>query len=307
MAGLPAAAISATVLAPERHKTRSARAEKRRHVVDELVHLGGNRNSSVSGLHFIIFTLSGLMNHVQSGQTPHQLWQRADHRLIDGARSLAPAEYQQCRRSRRIGLPGNFKKRRAHRNSGNDCIAEMLSRLFEMHGRCRDKTRDHSIRESGNQVRLKRQGRRVLQDGRQHRRPGSVAADSDHDIGLKLIQHAGCGKNRARKIESGANARRQADPVQRANFHQLKGKSCGGNQPVLEAARGPDEHHFGLIATLQFLGDGESGDYVAASASARENGSHASKLYPSRVHSACLVMLSRTPMQASVINSDEPP
>ena len=87
-----------------------------------------------------------------------------------------------------------------------------------------------------------------------------------------------------------------------------KRKSCRGNQPVFDAARRADKQHLGLVVALQLLGDGESGDHVSASASARQNGSHAmtingtgSHIRGRRAHSACLVTLSSTPTQASVM------
>src|SRR5437763_2355594 len=59
------------------------------HIVDELVDLSRNRCSGVSGLHLIIVTVTGLMDYVQSGQTPHQFWHCVNYRLVNGVGPLA--------------------------------------------------------------------------------------------------------------------------------------------------------------------------------------------------------------------------
>ena len=112
-------------------------------------------------------------------------------------------------------------------------------------------------------------------NGRQHRRAGGVSADPDHDVGRELAEHAARIPERARQVERGLEPRHQADVLERADAHQLQWISRGGHQPILNAARGSDEEHFGVVALLQLIGDGESGNDMSAGASARQNRAHA--------------------------------
>ena len=93
-----------------------------------------------------------------------------------------------------------------------------------MHGRGGNETRNHAIRESGNDIRLESDTWNVLHNGRQHRRAGGISADPDDHVWLKFVQHSCGGDNRARKIECGLQASSQADAIERAHFHKLAGE-----------------------------------------------------------------------------------
>ena len=155
-------------------------------------------------------------------------------------------------------------------------IAKVFCRLFKVHCRRRDPARDHTIGESGNHVGLEGHSRDVRIDRSQHGGAGGVSADADDDIRTE-IRRACCARCKMARGRSKKVLRRvvEADAIQRADFDQLERKSGRRNQAVLDAARGADEQNFGVVAGLEFLGDGEGRDDVSARASACENDAHA--------------------------------
>src|SRR5579871_4970773 len=78
----------------------------------------------------------------------------------------------------------------------------------------------------------------------------------------------------ARSLVANPKTCQQAHVFERAHPNQLERKSCGGNQPILDAARRPDEQALGVIRFLQLIRDGERGNYVSAGAAARQDCSH---------------------------------
>jgi hypothetical protein len=91
---------------------------------------------------------------------------------------------------------------------------------------------------------------------------------------MKFSQDAARIPNRARKIEQSLQPRLQTHFVQGAYLHQAQGKSCRWNQPVLDATRCADKQYLGAVPLLEFMGDGQRGDYVSARPAPRQNGPH---------------------------------
>src|SRR5579864_1008975 len=263
------------------------------------------------------------MNYVQSRNTLEQFRQSANHRLIDRARTLASTENQHRWRRLHVRFSRNLEKRRPHRNSRHHGIAEIFGCLLEVHCRCGNKSPDHAISEARHQVRFKGECRNAFADCGKHRGAGRISAHADHDLWLKFVEHPTGGKYRARQIKEGFQSCAQTHPIQRPDLHELQWKSGGGNQSPFQAPLGSNEEHFCAVAPLQFLGDGDGWDNVPARASARQNRSHEGNYigirscagdvaWPSETaaavhYSVCLVTFSSTPMQASVMNKDDPP
>ena len=126
MAGLPAAVISATVLAPERQRSKSARAKAAGMSSIKGDNLGRNHGSQVRRLRLCVILFAGLMNDVNVWHGFQQLWQGFQHRLVDGMRALAAAEDQKRRTS--ILRPRRYMEEfLPHRNPGHMAIAEVMA------------------------------------------------------------------------------------------------------------------------------------------------------------------------------------
>lgn len=108
--------------------------------------------------------------------------------------------------------------------NGNPCdrrIAKVLCCLFEVHRSRRNKMCHDAVGESGDNVGLERYPWYVLQNRRQHGRARGVPANTDYDLGLKLVDD-GCGsENGARQVEKRLQPGGQTDAIQRTNLHKL--------------------------------------------------------------------------------------
>jgi len=157
--GLPAAATSPTVLAPERHTSRSGARENCGHVVDERRDFRVQAGSLVSGLGVTIVAFAGLVDDVKAGNLFAQRGQGVDDRPVDGVRSLAAAEDQQ--RGRLVGGAArrDLEERGADRDAGDFIFAEVAARLVELDGGGGDQGRDQAIGEAGDYVGLEGDGR----------------------------------------------------------------------------------------------------------------------------------------------------
>ena len=188
------------------------------------------------------------MNDVDAGSLALQDGQAANHRLIDGMRALAASKYEHRRSATVLGC--NFKKCLAHRNAGNFGVAKIFCGFLEMHGCARNKFGDHAIGESRHHVGLEGERRNMLHDSRQHCRAGGVSTHADHHVRREFIQHPSRIPDGAGKVEGRFQASREADILQRAHADELQRKSRGGNQAVLDAARGSDEQNFGVVTVF---------------------------------------------------------
>ena len=157
-------------------------------------------------------------------------------------------------------------------------MAKVLTGFREVYGGSFHKRRDHAVRESGHEVRLEGHGWNPTQNCREHDRPGGVSADSDHNVRTKLRKNLPGTPHCARQIKESLEARRQADILQRTNFHQPKLKTRRWHEAVFDAARSADKHHLGCEVFLQLLRDGNGRNYVPARAASRQNGPHAATI-----------------------------
>ena len=254
------------------HQVRAR--EKRRHIVDKTMHFRRQCPSLlVRRLDVIIVTLSGLMDDANTGTRFISSGNDAHHCLIDRMRALASAKDQQSRRGMDRKASAESERMPAAPERRSQLALRKYRPVSFKVNRCRrNKARHHAIGESRHEVRFERQRRYSPAEsppaspGRRHIRR---RRSRHRDRNSTSIRRAA--ENRARKIEDRLRTRRQAHPIQRAHFHQLQRKSGGRNQPVLNASRRADKQHFGGIAGLQFLGDGERGNDVSAGASARQN------------------------------------
>ena len=101
----------------------------------------------------------------------------------------------------------------------------------------------------------------------------------------EIHEHAARRPERAREVERSLQARHQADVLQRADLHQLQGKSRSRDETILNASRGTDEEHFGVVILLELIRDREGGDDVSAGASACKNRSHPVNINQARASS----------------------
>ena len=80
--------------------------------------------------------------------------------------------------------------------------------------------------------------------------------------------------DRAGKVEQSLQPRLETDFVERADLDQPQRKSRRRNQPVLDATGCADKQYFSAILLLQFVGNGQGGNYVSAGAAPRQNRPH---------------------------------
>ena len=174
----------------------------------------------------------------------------------------------------RSDLSGDLEKCFTHRYACDFSVMKILCRFFEVNRRARNPPRHQAVGKAGHHVRLEGQGWSSLQDGREHGGAGSVSADPDHDVGTKFSEDAARIPDRTGKIEQGLQPRFKADFVESTDLDKPQRKSSCRNQAVLDTARRTDKQDLGGIPLLQFLGNGQRGNHVPASAAARQNRSH---------------------------------
>src|SRR3989442_1013867 len=85
------------------------------HVSNERINFGRGAGLLVGSQHVTIAALSRLMDDVDVRHLLHQLGQTLNHGLVDGVRTLAPAEHQQGSPVAQRWFVRNFKKCLANR------------------------------------------------------------------------------------------------------------------------------------------------------------------------------------------------
>ena len=127
---------------------------------------------------------------------------------------------------------------------------------------------------AGNYVRLEGHQRDVEHRTGEHRGAGGVSADAHDDIGTEVADDLRGLRDGARQVEESLESCCEADAIERADGDQFERKAGGGDDAGFHAARGSDKKHFGVVTGLEFLGDGDGGDDVAARASACDDDAH---------------------------------
>ena len=213
------------------------------------------------------------MNQAQARHLLRECRECLHDRDVDGVRALAAAENQKrgttFRCSRR-----NAKKLMPYGHASDDGIGEVFLRGCEVDCRCLHERCHQTIREAGNHVRLEGHQRNVEHRSGEHGGAGSIAADAHDDIGMEAANDLCRFRDSAREIEESLESSCEADAIERTDGDQFKLKSGGGNQACLHAARGSDKKDLCVVGGLEFLGDGDGRDDVAASASARDDDAH---------------------------------
>ena len=163
-----------------------------------------------------------------------------------------------------------------------------------------DSFADQPVRHSGHGIGFKGQGGHTLDQGREHRRTGSVATDANHDLRFPVAQQTHAVEDAARQSDQRLKFCSQAYLVELANIDELESVAGLRHQAGFHASSSADETDLGLIRGLKGIGDCQRGNNVAARAAAGNHDPHIPQ-------SISRVRLSSTPMLARVMNRDVPP
>ena len=253
--------------------------QPRGHVFDERQDLGLDAMQRISCAHRIELLRTGLV-HDPRPLLGRQQRQRGRQGLVEHLRAQAATHDQQLQRPAAAGKSLGRRRQRldlgTHRVAGDQALPDRRGRTLEAKGHAVGEPQQDLVRQQQRSVRIDQQQRLAQQAGHQASGQTHIAAHAQHRAGTAPAQHGRSVPESPDQPQATAQAVQQALATHAAESQAIQRDTGRRDQTVLHAVGGAEPTH-APAATLQFAGDRDTGDDVAASASGHDHevGHHA--------------------------------